>query len=78
MPKKHKVDTPVCVWCRHELVDGQVVGKIQHSDELGFVTDVFWHKECRIEFLRELASDSMAEADRLELEEDPQKNRSKQ
>jgi hypothetical protein len=65
------VDTPVCRFCLNELIKGQIAGKIPHADELGFIFDVFWHKECRVEWLRDLAHDAMTEADRLEMESKP-------
>jgi len=70
IPKKTQI-VPVCVYCMHAIKDGEIVGKIPFTDEMGYIQDRWWHKECRVEWLRELAQDAMDEADRLELESLP-------
>ncbi len=57
----------VCRFCMHLIKKSEVIGQLPFIDEVAQHVMVTWHLECRIEWLRLLASDAMSEADSLDL-----------
>ena len=57
----------VCRFCMTPVKKGEIVGTLPFIDEVAQHIMVTWHLECRIEWLRDLASDAMNEADTLDL-----------
>ncbi len=67
--RKDPDPSEVCIFCKEAILAGDTVGHVPCPDEISIIRDFIWHKECRIEWLRELADDCMSEAERMELED---------